>query len=123
VVIALALVLVALVVDLNWTGGGAAEPSHGSHTLAAGPIGDFAVVVEHPHFENGSTPMAPDTIADAVLPRATVALVALALIAAIAVAFPLWRQASSAVIRGPPRRLTTSLSGRVLLTRMCIARR
>jgi hypothetical protein len=102
---------------------GAADPPHGPHALAAALHGEFAAVTDHPHFQDGSTPAAPDTVAEAVLPRAAVTLIALTLIATLVAAAPLWRQAALAAIRGPPRRVTAPQSGRALLTRLCIARR
>ena len=78
---------------------------------------------DHAHIEDGSTPVVPDTFAEAMLPRGTVTLIALALIAVVAIVAPFWRLASLRRIRGPPRRLLASESGRVVLTRLCIARR
>jgi lipoprotein LpqS len=101
----------------------AEDSSHGPHTLTASSYGGFAVASDHAHIEGGSTPIVPDTFAEAMLPRGTVALIALALIAAIATMAPFWRSALLGRIRGPPRRLLASESGRVVLTRLCIARR
>lgn len=122
-VIALILAFWVVVVGAEWAVPGAEASHHGPHASAAGPNGGFAVVADHPHFESGSTPLAPDTVAEAALPRATVTLIALALIGAIAAVLPFWRQTSLTAIRGPPRRLVAPDSGRVLLTRLCIARR
>lgn len=122
-VVASILAFWVVVVGAEWALPGVETTHHGPHASAAGPHGGFAVVADHPHFESGSTPLAPDTVAEAALPRATVTLIALALIGAIAAVLPFWRQASLSAIRGPPRRLAAPASGRVLLTRLCIARR
>lgn len=121
--VAVILAFWVVVVGAEWALPGTETPHHGPHASAAGPHGGFAVVADHPHFESGSTPLAPETIAEAALPRATVTLIALALIGAIAAVSPFWRQTSLTAIRGPPRRLVAPDSGRVLLTRLCIARR
>ncbi|WP_157531142.1 hypothetical protein [Mycobacterium sp. IS-1496] len=117
----LALWLVA--VGFDWTPPRADEPHHGPHALAAGLHGDPAVVADHAHLENGSTPVSPDTFADAVRPRATVALMALGLLTAMVVVAVFYRGTTLAPIRGPPRSLAAPLTGRVLLTRLCISRR
>ncbi len=81
------------------------------------------MVIEHPHISDGSVPLLPDTVAEGVLPRTSTILIALGgLIAALAVAASLWSQSTLAVVRGPPRPLATVISGRVRLTRLCIAR-
>lgn len=121
--VALALAFWVAVIGVEWTLPSAQEPPHGPHALVAGPHGEFAVPTDHPHLTNESTPVAPDTFAEAVLPRATITLVALALMAALATIAVFWRQASLPAIRGPPRRLAVPQSGRVILTRLCIARR
>jgi len=121
--VALALAVWIVVSGTEWAASNADEVSHGPHALAASSYGGVAVVSDHPHLGDGSTPVEPDAIAAAVLPRATVALVALALVATVAALALFWRQASPSGIRGPPRRLLASESGRVLLTRLCIARR
>ena len=56
-------------------------------------------------------------------PRATVALMALGLLAAMVAVAVFYRGAPLALIRGPPRGVGEVLTGRVLLTRLCIARR
>jgi hypothetical protein len=114
--VALVLAFWVLVVTAEWAlPGTEIAPAH-SHT-------DSAVVAEHPHMSDGSDPLAPDTFSEAVLPRVHTALIALGLIAALAAMVPLWGQTKLPVIRGPPRPISWSLSGRVMLTRLCIARR
>jgi hypothetical protein len=100
-----------------------ATPTHGHHALPAAALSEHAVVLDHPHISDASTPLASDTFAEAVLPRASSGLVALGLIAAVAAVVLLWHQTTLAAVRGPPRPLSSVLSGRVMLTRLCIARR
>jgi hypothetical protein len=95
---------------------------HGPHALTSSIYTDFAAVVEHPHVQDGSVPIAPDTVADAALPRAVTLLAAIGLIAVIGFAFSSWATGASAVIRGPPRP-GCSVAGQRLLLRLCIARR
>ena len=122
-VVALALAIWIVVSGAEWAASDAHGVSHGPHALDASPYGGVAVVSDHPHVGHESTLAEPDAIAEAVLPRATVALVALGLVATVAASALFWRQASPSGIRGPPRRLCASESGRVLLTRLCVARR
>jgi hypothetical protein len=121
--VALVLAVWIVVAGAEWVVWSAEEPSHGPHESVASPYGGFAVDTDHSHFEDGSAPAVPDAMAEAMPPRGTVSLLALALIAAVAAVSPFWRQASLSAIRGPPRRLLASEGGRVLLTRLCIARR
>lgn len=121
--VALAIALWVAVIGVEWTPPSAQQPAHGPHSQLAGPHGEFAVAVDHPHLSNEFTPVAADNVAEAVLPRATIALVALALIVAVTTVAALWQQASVAAIRGPPRRRAAPECGRVILTRLCIARR
>ncbi|BBX26923.1 hypothetical protein MCHIJ_52430 [Mycolicibacterium chitae] len=122
--LALALGLLVMVIGVGWASG-SAEPSgsHGPHATVAGPYGEFAVAADHPHFENGSLPVVPDIVAEAVLPRAATALVALGLAVAIGLVALLWRPRLWRGVRGPPRGRGAVWSGRQRLTRMCIARR
>jgi lipoprotein LpqS len=120
--VVLALAVWIVVAGADWTVSSAKDSPHGPHTLTASSYGVFAVAPDHAHIEGVSTPVVPDTFAEAILPRGTVALIALALIAVVATVAPLW-SASLGRIRGPPRRFLSSESGRVVLTRLCIARR
>ncbi|WP_082695705.1 hypothetical protein [Mycobacterium sp. IS-1742] len=122
--VALALAVWLVAVGFPWTPPKAEHPHHGAHALAAGPRGDFnsAIVTDHAHFENGSTPVSPDTFAEAIRPRATVPLMALGLLTAMVAVAVFYLGAASAPIRGPPRRVAVPLTGRTLLTRLCIAR-
>jgi hypothetical protein len=118
---------VALVVLIAGTGWKLTEHSplahHGPHALSSSISSDVAAVVEHPHVQDGSTPMAPDAFAEAALPRTVTLLVALGLVAVIGVAFAYWATGASSVIRGPPRWAGYVDAGQQLLLRLCIARR
>ena len=112
--VALAVAFWVSVVGAEWALSGDNVPSaHGAHALATAPHTEFAVVTEHPHLQDESTPVAPDTFAHAVLPRATTVLAALGLIAATATLAASWRQAALAAARGPPRPLAGVLTGRL----------
>lgn len=119
-------VLVAVVVLLpaiGWKLGEHEHPAHhGPHALASSIFTDFAAVVEHPHVQDGSVTLAPDTFAEAALPRTVTLLAAIGLVAVIAAAFSSWATGAHGVIRGPPRR-GGSVAGQQLLLRLCIARR
>jgi len=123
-VIALLVVLVVLIAGTGWK---LTEHSplahHGPHALPSSISSDVAAVVEHPHVQDGSTPMAPDAFAEAALPRTVTLLVALGLVAVIGVAFAYWQTGASSVIRGPPRWGGYLVAGQQLLFRLCIARR
>lgn len=120
--VALAIAFCVTVIGTEYALIGSSGPSpHGAHPLAAGPYGDFAVV-EHPHADTDTTPVQPETIAHAVLPRVTTVLAAVGLVVAMAMASALWRRTVS-VIRGPPRPAALVTDGQQLLTRLCIARR
>jgi hypothetical protein len=122
--IALALALWIVAVATEWAlPVNEVAPAHGPHALPSSLIGEHPVVIDHPHIGDAPTPLPPDAIAEAILPRTSTSLVALGLIAALAVAAVRWHQPALAAIRGPPRPRSTLLSGRVMLTRFCIARR
>lgn len=113
-----------VVVGAEWALPGI-EPAHAHapHALAASPTGAHTVAVDdHPHVSKSASPLAPDTLVEAALPRGTVSLIALGLMAALAVLPLIWHQRALAAIRGPPRRRPTTVTGRDLLARLCIAR-
>ncbi|MDG5483356.1 putative copper homeostasis (lipo)protein LpqS [Mycolicibacterium gadium] len=118
--------LVALVVLVAGTGWKLTEHNplahHGPHALSSSISNDFAAVIEHPHVQDGSVPIAPTAFAEAPLPRTVTLLVAIGLVAVIGAAFSMWATGAPAVIRGPPRR-GGSVAGQQLLLRLCIARR
>ncbi|WP_163887296.1 hypothetical protein [Mycolicibacterium hippocampi] len=124
-VVALLLAFWVVVIGAEWALPGLEpHPPHAPHPIVADSTAHLAPdPVDHSHISSGSTPRAPDTFAEAVLPRGTTALVALGLVAAVAAAATLWQQAALATIRGPPRRVAVNMTGRATLTRLCIARR
>ncbi|BBX19525.1 hypothetical protein CRI77_14465 [Mycolicibacterium duvalii] len=96
---------------------------HGHHAVAPAPAGAAtSLSVDHPHVSPDDRYFAADAMAEAVVPRAGLALIAFALVAVLAVPL-LWRQAAVATERGPPRRTPASSGGRALLCLLCIARR
>jgi len=104
--------------------------AHGPHALDSGWAAAFGVsadhqhpVIEHPHVRDASNPVVPDSYAATVLRRATTALVALGLFLVALTLAPFWRQLLQVTARGPPRDAALILTGRVILTRLCIARR
>lgn len=123
-VIALVVAVVVLVVGTGWK---LIEPHtpehHGPHALSSSIFSEFAGVVEHPHAQDGSAPMAPDTFVGAALPRAVTLLLAVGLVAVIGAAFSWWATGASAVIRGPPRWRGHVVAGQQMLLRLCTARR
>ena len=133
VVIALAVVFCVVATGGQWAQSGSevAAP-HGPHALDAGWNGEFAAVidhqhpvVEHPHAQDASNHVAPDSFAAAAMPRraSTTALAALGLAVAMLALVALWSYLPPTAVRGPPRLAALILSNRALLTRLCIARR
>lgn len=119
--------LVALVVLIAGAGVNLTEHDppahHGPHTLPSSILSDSAAVIEHPHAQDGSAPMAPVAFAEAALPRTVTLFVAIGLAAVIGAAF-LWRAARASVaIRGPPEWGDYVVAGQQLLLRLCTARR
>jgi hypothetical protein len=96
---------------------------HGAHALSSTIFDDVASVVEHPHAQDGSTPVTPDTFAEAALPRAATLLMAVGLVAVVGAAFAWWAAGALLVIRGPPKWSGHLVAGQQLLLRLCIARR
>jgi hypothetical protein len=99
-----------------------AAPAHGPHPLASAVGAPVTVQLDHPHISQGGIAPSPESFAEAVLPRGTVTLIALALVSALAVLPALWRYAPLTPIRGPPRS-PVAQTGRDVLVRLCIARR
>lgn len=123
--IALAAVVWALVVaaEIAAPSVGASSP-HLPHTLATSSGAEFAVVNDHLHFEDGSSPLAPPAFSTAIVPRgAAAALVALGVCAAAAVLSSFLTRPTVVPVRGPPRRSVLGLTGRDLATRLCVDRR
>ncbi|KUI22242.1 hypothetical protein AU193_18100 [Mycobacterium sp. GA-1285] len=122
--VALALALWVVAVAAGWTlPANDIAPAHGPHALSSALGHEQSVVVEHSHISDAPIPLPPDAIAEGVLPRTSNSLLALALIGTLTAVLVRWRQPELAAIRGPPRQRSAVLSGRVRLTRLCIARR
>jgi hypothetical protein len=119
--VALWVVLIAAQWELPLSDASAAHP-HAAGAQSAHSV-EWAVITDHAHVQDGSTPAVPQTIAAAVLPRASIGLIALGLIAAVIVLAGSCARGVLATVRGPPRALVTVLSGQQVLTRFCIARR
>ncbi|MGW0163067.1 putative copper homeostasis (lipo)protein LpqS [Mycobacterium sp. NPDC003323] len=101
-----------------------APDRHGPHALIAhGADASVLIAIEHPHVSRGDIPLAPDTVAEAVLPRATMTLLVFTLVAFLIGVPVLWRHRVTATPRGPPRAGSHTLSGRDVLAHFCIARR
>ncbi|MCV7281407.1 hypothetical protein H7J88_17355 [Mycolicibacterium flavescens] len=112
-----------VIVAAEWAlPGTEAAPAHGPHPLASVVGAPVAVQLDHPHISQGEIAPSLESFAEAILPRGTVTLIALALVSALAVLPALWRYTSIAPIRGPPRS-PVAQTGRDLLVRFCIARR
>lgn len=121
VVVAAFLAFWTIIVAADWTPPGTdAAPAHEPHTLASALGAPMSV--EHPHVSQGGIAPSPESLAEAVLPRGTPTLIALALVGALAVLPAIWRYAPLMPIRGPPRSPNTH-TGRDVLVRLCIARR
>ena len=114
-----------VIVGAEWALPGVnAAPAHGPHTLAASAVGaPLSVELDHPHVSQPDAECTPDTLAEAILPRGTVSLIALALGLVVAVLPLLWCQAAKAPVRGPPRNARALRTGRDVLAHLCIARR
>jgi hypothetical protein len=123
-VIALLVAFVVFVIGAGWKLTENQTPAHhGHHALPSSISSGFAAVVEHPHAQDGSAPMAPDTFVEAALPRTVTLLVAVGLVAVIGAAFSWWATGASVGIRGPPRWAGHVVAGQQVLLRLCTARR
>ncbi|GJF10489.1 hypothetical protein NGTWS0302_07690 [Mycolicibacterium cyprinidarum] len=131
VVIALAVVFCVVATGGAWIQSGSeAVAAHGPHALGSDWPAEFGVVaahqhpiVEHPHAQDGSNRITPDSFAAAGLRRVgTTTLVALSLAAAMVAMVALWFYAPLTAVRGPPRVAARILSARAILARLCIAR-
>jgi lipoprotein LpqS len=122
--IALGVGILALAISVEWTLPWMDPPAaHAPHALAAASHAGFAVITDHPHMQDASTPAVPDKFTAAISPRATTTLMALGLITAVAILASCWGTGVWTAVRGPPNELACVLAGRQLLTRFCIARR
>jgi hypothetical protein len=96
---------------------------HPPHATAASHWGEFAAVVDHPHLKENSVPESSKAFTAAVLPRASMGLVALGLIAAVVAICISFAQPVLPAMRGPPRAAGAVCTGRQVVTRFCISRR
>jgi len=112
--------LIGSEVALPWSDG---PDDHGPHAVATAASSEFAVVMDHLHFQQASATVSPDTFAIAVVPRVATVLVALGLAVAVVAAWLYRGYGIWATVRGPPRGLGPVASGRQLLAHFCISRR
>ncbi|GLB86460.1 MULTISPECIES: hypothetical protein [Mycobacteriaceae] len=114
--------LLTVAVEIGSSLVGASTP-HLPHSLSASADERFAVVVDHPHFEDDSDLPAPPTFTAAVLPRGTAAaLVMLSVFAAVAIFARFSTLPSLVPVRGPPRTGQVGSAGRDVLIRFCVDR-
>lgn len=98
--------------------------SHGLHSHATHLVdASTAVTVGHAHASQGETPLAPDTDTLAVLPRVTITVLLLVSLFVLSGFASLSQHRTVLASRGPPRATLTTLAGRDILARFCIARR
>ena len=123
---ALALAVVSWVLLI---GGAVASPlsdtsdDHAPHAVATTLADQFAVVLDHPHFQKDSAVVSPEGVVIARVPRAASTLAALGLVVAVVVFGLHGGYRLGARVRAPPCRPAPVLSGRQLLARFCIERR
>ena len=97
--------------------------SHDDHHISATGELDHLAAVDHSHIGPAAIQGAPDTFAESLLHRVRIALPVLGLIFVGGVLW-LWSPRHTvAVGRDPPRGPLMFSTGRVVLTRLCIARR
>lgn len=94
-----------------------------AHTVLTSLHGEFAVNSGHAHVDHGSSLTCLELLANAVLPALASTLVALGLLVAMATVAGLFADRVLQPGRSPPRALATVITGRDLLTRLCVARR
>jgi lipoprotein LpqS len=101
------------------------EPStpHPPHALSALSHGESAVVVDHPHLEDGSIPAPQDMFTAALPPRIATMLIALGVFAVAVAMLASLAQRVAPTVRGPPRGFHLASTGQDILTRFCIVRR
>ncbi|BBX29912.1 hypothetical protein [Mycolicibacterium alvei] len=124
---AMVIALWATVLAGQWQATSHDQSVHLPHAVSAA-IGDSstALMLDHPHVSDGSTPHTLDNFSAAVLPRtaaAAAAAAALSVVALVLGCIVLCGCAAVRVQRGPPDRHGALLAGQELLLRICIARR
>ena len=97
--------------------------AHHPHYVSSSTSGHSAEVVDHAHIQDGDKPASHEAFVAAILPRVTTGLAALGVIAALAALVSSFAHLVLPTMRGPPRRIATTLTGQHLVTRFCIARR
>lgn len=96
---------------------------HHSHALLSTVGAEFAINVDHPHLFNGSLTACHDVSASAVLPRTAATLVELGLSAGMVAPLAALSRRVATSGRSPPNVVPPALTGRDLLTRLCLTRR
>lgn len=96
---------------------------HHPHVTATSHDAQPAVVSDHPHIGRGTAPTPREVFTAALPPRTVTTLIATGLMAAFVAATALMTRAVMAAVRGPPRPFASSLTGREVITGLCIARR
>lgn len=96
---------------------------HHSHALLSSVGAEFAINVDHPHLVNGALTACHDVSASAVLPRTPTILMEIGVAAAmVAIVAGVSGDATTSG-RSPPNAAPPALTGRDLLTRLCLIRR
>ena len=102
---------------------GVPVPASVDHHISADGHHDHLASVDHEHIGPAANPGMPDSFGETTAPRVRTALVALGVVLAAALLCRIAPRTSPAVGRGPPRAPVVVLSGRDLLSRLCIIRR
>lgn len=120
----MAIVLWAGVLGGQWQATGHDHPAHLPHAVSAAIGSDInAMMLDHPHVGDNAPAHMPDGFTAAVLPRSSVALAALSVVALVFGCAVVCACAVVRAQRGPPDRHGVPLAGQELLVRICIARR
>lgn len=108
----------------QWHVSGHDQSVHLPHAVSAA-IGDGAgaLMLDHQHVSDGSTPHILEGFTAAVLPRTATAAAALSVVALVVGCAVLCGCAAVRAQRAPPDRHRIPLAGQALLLRICIARR
>ena len=102
----------------------AASPdAHVDHHISATGAPDHLASVDHEHVALAMIPGAPDALADALVPRTRISLLAMGLIFPVALMGGMSLRQRNTGGRDPPRTRILVSSGRYVLARHCISRR